>query len=128
MARKRVTGLGGVFFRADDPKKLAAWYRAHLDLPASPEGVAIFEWKSLDKSGTKGQTVWGVFPADTKYFGSRRQECMLNYRVTDLTKLLETLRKERVKVLGREDSKFGKFAWIEDPEGNRIELWEPPTD
>lgn len=68
----------------------------------------------------------GVFPAATKNFGSRRQECMRNYRVTDLAKLMQTLRKQRVKMLGREDPEFGKSAWIEDAEGNRVESWEPP--
>jgi len=125
---KRAVALGGVFFRSADPKRLAAWYKKHLGLRVHVEGrqvYALFPWQ-LPNGGRSGYTVWAPFPAKTWYFGSRQQALMLNYVVEDLAALLKALRKERVKVVRKiQETKYGRFAWVEDPEGHRIELWEP---
>jgi len=87
----------------------------------------MFEWREADDSQRKGMTVWAVFPRDTKYFDPSRSGFMINYRVDDLDALLDTLKKEGVEIdPHREDYDYGRFAWIMDPEGNRVELWEPP--
>jgi predicted enzyme related to lactoylglutathione lyase len=118
----KVTGIGGIFFKARDPAKLADWYRQNLGI-ASQDGNADFEW--LDPQGQKGRTVWALFPANTDHFGHATASFMVNYRVADLPRLLEALRKAGVIVERTEDYDYGRFAWITDPEGNRIELWEP---
>ncbi|MFZ0891195.1 MAG: VOC family protein [Thermoplasmata archaeon] len=127
---KRVDGLGGVFFRARNPKRLAEWYRRHLGLPISEEGgqiFSVFRWKSTARSTRRSSTIWAPFPKSSQYFGSRSQPIMLNYIVRDLDLLLRQLHKEKVKIIGKiEESKYGRFAWIVDPEGQRIELWEAP--
>ena len=125
---KRVTGLGGIFFKAADPKKMYRWYEKHLGIKPLPDGsCVIFEWRDAKKKNQKGMTLWSIFPKKTKYFRPSRSPFMLNYRVEDLDALLKALRKERVKIdPRRDDSEFGRFAWITDPEGNRIELWQPP--
>jgi predicted enzyme related to lactoylglutathione lyase len=123
---KRVTGIGGVFFRAKDPKALAAWYRQHLGIPVEDWGGAAFAWKSADNSEGVGTTVWNPFPADSTYIGSGTW--MVNYRVADLRALLAVLRDEGCAVDDKvEESEYGKFGWVTDPEGNRIELWQPPA-
>jgi predicted enzyme related to lactoylglutathione lyase len=126
----RVLGIGGVFFRCKDPKRLAAWYRRHLDVPVRSEGgqlFAVFSGKPGKRGARSPVTIWAPFPRSTAYFGSRRQPFMLNYVVADLDRILRKLRKERVRVIdGPIDSKLGRFAWILDGEGNRVELWEPP--
>jgi len=119
---EKVTGIGGVFFKARDPKAMAEWYRHHLGI-ASQEGHANFEWR--DSQGRQGSTAWALFPAKTDYFGPSGASCMINYRVADLADLLEALRKAGVTIEKCEDYDYGRFAWITDPEGNRIELWEP---
>jgi catechol 2,3-dioxygenase-like lactoylglutathione lyase family enzyme len=114
---KRVTGIGGIFFRAKDPQALNDWYVKHLGLPVGDHG-AMFE--------DGGLTIWSTFPEDTPYFGAQNKSFMVNYRVDDLDALLETLRAEGVWIdEHREDHEYGRFAWIADPEGNRIELWQP---
>lgn len=121
----RVTGLGGVFFKAQDPERLYGWYEQHLGLRRE-NGAVFFRWrdKELDQPGT---TVWSLFPQDTKYFEPSAASLMLNYRVDHIDELLAALRAAGVPVdERREDSEYGRFAWITDPEGNRIELWEPP--
>jgi predicted enzyme related to lactoylglutathione lyase len=125
---KRVTGLGGIFFKSVDPKKLYAWYEKHLGIPVDAGGsAAMFEWCDAHNSDIKGTTVWSIFPRDTKYFGPGDQSAMINYRVENLDALLEALTAEGVEIdPHREDSDYGRFAWIIDPDGNRIELWEPP--
>ena len=134
--KQKVTGIGGVFFRARNPAKLAAWYAEHLGLPIEAWNGCQFHWRE-HKSPTKtGSTVWCPFDADTDYFGPRKkgakaaggaQGHMINYRVADLKKMLAQLKKARVWVDPKTmDSEYGKFAWIKDAEGNRIELWEPP--
>jgi predicted enzyme related to lactoylglutathione lyase len=120
----RVTGIGGVFLRSKDPKRLSAWYIEHLGLPATEWGVN-FEWKDEVPAGT-GQTAWATFPEDTKHFGEGQQEVMINYRVDDLDAMLEKLASAGVWIdPKRMDESFGKFAWIKDCDGNRVELWQP---
>ena len=124
---KRVTGIGGIFFKAKEPKKLSEWYGTHLGLKPDPEGAGVLlRWREFDDPEREGMTVWSVFKDDTKYFDPSRAPFMINYRVDDLDALLEALRAEGVEIAKREDSDYGRFAWIMDPEGNRIELWEPP--
>lgn len=125
---RRVTGIGGVFFKAKDPAKLTAWYHAHLGVkPESQESSSsIFQWREKDDMKRVGYTVWAIFPEDTKYFDPSPSRFMINYRVKNLDQLLDQLRAEGVKVdEKREEYEYGKFGWITDPEGNRIELWEP---
>jgi predicted enzyme related to lactoylglutathione lyase len=120
----RVTGIGGVFLRSKDPKRLSAWYIEHLGLPATDWGVS-FDWKDEVPAGT-GQTAWSTFPADAKYFGEGEQATMINYRVDDLDALLEKLAAAGVWIdPKRQDEGYGKFAWIKDCDGNRVELWQP---
>ncbi|HEX7633530.1 MAG TPA: VOC family protein [Candidatus Saccharimonadales bacterium] len=111
----KVTGIGGVFFRAEDPEALAAWYNKHL-------GITGMDWTQ-----EQGQTVFAPFPVDTEYFGNKSQSFMLNFRVDDLNGLLAELKANNVKIAKdiEEQAGVGRFASIEDPEGNRIELWEP---
>ena len=128
--KSRVTGLGGIFFKAKDTAKLGAWYRKHLGLPVDPNWNGwAFEWRDAQKPQAKGQTIWSLFDADTKYFGRGKQTFMVNYRVADLKRVLAALKREGVWVDPKsgEPSEYGKFGWILDPEGNRIELWEPPA-
>lgn len=123
---KRVTGIGGIFFKSQDPEKLYGWYEKHLGIKRMPGNGAAFEWKDPE-SGAEGMTIWSLFPRATKCFDPSHSSFMVNYRVEDLDALLTLLRTEGVEVDDkREDSEYGKFAWIMDPEGNRIELWEPP--
>jgi predicted enzyme related to lactoylglutathione lyase len=123
--RPRVTGIGGIFFKARDPKALVQWYRQHLGI-AAEDSVALFTWLGGKQGKVRGHTVWSIFPEDTKYFGEGAT-FMINYRVKDLDAVLADLRKEGVKVARKvEESEYGRFGWVTDPEGNRIELWEPP--
>ncbi len=128
MKNPRVTGLGGMFFKAKNPAKLGAWYKKHLGLPIEEQWCGCsFKWRDANHPARKGSTVWSIFAADTRYFGARRQGHMINYRVANLKRVLAALKKEGVRIdPKREESEFGKFAWIKDGEGNRIELWEPP--
>ncbi len=128
----RVTGIGGVFLRSKDPKALTAWYAEHLGFTVSEYGGVTFEWSDEVPAGT-GSTTWSTFPADTKYFGEAAdagpQAVMINYRVDDLDALLETLGAAGVWIdPKREDASYGKFAWIRDCDGNRVELWQPLAD
>ena len=121
--KKRVTGIGGVFFKAKDPEQLKEWYKEHLGLPVDRYGCS-FSWK--DKEGNEGTTQWSAFKEDTTYFNPGKKPFMINYRVENLFLLLEQLRKEGVTIVGEiEEYGYGKFGWILDPEGNKIELWEP---
>ena len=126
--KTRVTGLGGIFFKAKNPAKLGKWYQQHLGLAVEEWGGMSFEWRDAKQPRQKGATVWSPFPADTKYFGRGRQGHMVNYRVANLKNVLAQLRKEGVWVdpKSAEKSDFGAFGWIKDGEGNRLELWEPP--
>ena len=120
-----VTGIGGVFLRAQNPKTLSAWYQQHLGVQLAEYGGATFAWSDEVPAGT-GMTTWSLFPADTPYFGLATQQAMVNYRVDDLDALLEQLKAADIPIdPKREDASYGRFAWITDPEGNRIELWQP---
>jgi predicted enzyme related to lactoylglutathione lyase len=121
---EKVTGIGGIFFRAKDPAGMSAWYEKHLGI-AAKDGHADFVWREHKRPKKTGRTVWSVFPAKTGYFGSGRQTFMINYRVAKLERMLAQLRRAGVTVEKVEDYDYGRFAWITDPEGNRIELWEP---
>jgi predicted enzyme related to lactoylglutathione lyase len=123
----RVTGIGGIFFKAKDPKALGEWYRQHLGIPVQ-ESVALFTWRGGKDGNAQGSTVWSIFPAETKYFGEDGPSFMINYRVKDLDAVMAALRKDGAKVARKiEESEYGRFGWVTDPEGNRIELWEPPA-
>jgi catechol 2,3-dioxygenase-like lactoylglutathione lyase family enzyme len=122
---KRVTGIGGIFFKSRDPQALAAWYRDHLGLTLEPWGGVAFRWADDSPTGT---TIWNAFPADTAYFDPGSASFMVNFRVADLHALLAALRAEGCQVEDRtEESEFGKFGWVVDPEGHKIELWQPPA-
>jgi predicted enzyme related to lactoylglutathione lyase len=122
----RVTGIGGIFFKStSDNKQLSAWYRDNLGLSLESWGGAILRWPN-DKAEDRGLTVWNVAERDTKWFSPSTSSFMINYRVDDLTALLAQLKKNGVEVVkGPESAENGKFAWVMDPEGNKIELWEP---
>jgi predicted enzyme related to lactoylglutathione lyase len=122
---KKVTGIGGVFFKCKDPEKVTEWYRKHLGLDTNQYG-ATFEWYESPDSSKKAQTQWSPFPETTKYFEPSTKDFMINYRVENLETLVEELKKEGVTVLDKiETFDYGKFVHILDSEGNKIELWEP---
>ena len=122
---KRVTGIGGVFFRANDPAALGAWYRTHLGIDVQTWGGAAFRWVDDQGRPTGGTTAWSV--GDGSSFAPSTASFMVNYRVEDLHALLDQLRKEGCQVLEKVDeSEYGKFGWVLDPEGNKVELWQPP--
>ena len=124
---KRVTGIGGIFFKSPDPKRLDAWYRDHLGLDVSEWGGAIFQWGGPDSPS--GMTIWSPFAQDTKKMEPSSASFMINFRVADLDALLAALRAEDCNVIDKtESSDFGKFGWVIDPDGNKVELWEPPAD
>ena len=117
----KAVGVGGVFLKAGDPQKLSAWYAQHLGIPAQDGGTLAF-----DGPESLGMTVFAHFPDSTKYFGEGSQQVMVNFRVDNLDGLLEQLAAANVRIdPNREDYSYGRFAWIWDPEGNRVELWEP---
>jgi predicted enzyme related to lactoylglutathione lyase len=122
----RVTGIGGIFFKSrGDHAALSAWYQQHLGIPLESWGGAVLRWPD-DTGPDKGLTVWNVAKADTKWFAPSESSFMINYRVDDLEALLAALREAGVEVLsGPESHENGKFAWILDPEGNKVELWQP---
>ena len=124
----KVTGIGGIFFKCKDPKKVNEWYQKHLGLNMNPYG-ATFEWYESPDSSTKAQTQWTTFPEKTKYFDPSDKDFMINYRVENLEVLVEELKSEGVTILDKmETYDFGKFIHILDSEGNKIELWEPVED
>lgn len=121
---KRVTGIGGIFFKSKDPKKITDWYQKHLGLNTNPYG-ATFEWFEDKNDTQKAQTQWSPFPENTQYFAPSQQAFMINYRVENLEKLVEELKKEGVTILDNiETYDYGKFVHILDGEGNKVELWE----
>lgn len=122
---KKVTGVGGIFFKCKDTKSLNEWYKTHLGLETSPYGTS-FEWLHIDDNTKKGLTQWSPFSETTKYFEPSTKDFMINYRVENLEALVEELKKENVTILDKiEDSEYGKFVHILDCEGNKIQLWEP---
>jgi predicted enzyme related to lactoylglutathione lyase len=121
---ERVIGIGGIFFKARDINRTLAWYRDHLGIPA--EGTYYdFKWRGADTDALPGRTAWAVFEPDSEYFGPSGQKFMINYRVANMDRMLEQLRRGGIAIIKSEDHDYGRFAWIDDPEGNRIELWEP---
>ena len=123
--RGRVTGIGGIFFKAKDAKKLSAWYVDTLGLPKSKYGVS-FGWSEKGKPDSNASTSWATFPESSTYFDPTAARFMVNYRVEDLDAVLARLRKSGSKVDDKiTDEGYGRFAWATDPEGNRFELWEP---
>jgi predicted enzyme related to lactoylglutathione lyase len=122
---KKVTGIGGIFFKCKDPKQLKEWYHKHLGLNTNPYG-ASFEWYEEPDSSKKAQTQWTPFDEKTKYFQPSEKDFMINYRVENLEALVEQLQKDGVTIVDKiETYDFGKFIHIMDAEGNKIELWEP---
>jgi predicted enzyme related to lactoylglutathione lyase len=123
----RVTGIGGIFIKAKDPDRLRDWYRKHLGLDVQDWGGVAFRWHEPGRPNTNGSTVWSVMPESSDYFSPSQAPFIVNYRVDDLHALLGLLRKEGCEVDDKvEESEYGKFGWVMDPEGNRVELWEPP--
>jgi predicted enzyme related to lactoylglutathione lyase len=124
---KRVTGIGGIFFKARDPAALWAWYKKHLGIDVQDWGGAAFRWTDEAGNPTSGTTIWSVGGAEGGTFAPGTSSFMVNYRVADLHGLLEALRSEGCNVLDKtDDSEYGKFGWVIDPEGNKVELWQPP--
>ena len=125
---ERVTGIGGIFFKARDADGLRAWYREHLGIDAGKDGTA-FEWREAGDPEKRGMTVWSIFAQDTRYLDPSRAPFMVNYRVENLDRMLAQLRAAGAVVDEKiEDGQFGRFGWVMDPEGNRLELWEPPSE
>lgn len=124
----RVTGIGGIFFKSKQKAGLEEWYRDNLGVPVGPYG-ARFDWRSHEEPDREGQTVWGIFDADTTYLEPSTAQFMINYRVDDLDGMLERLRAAGVQVEDRiEEYEYGRFGWAMDPDGNKIELWEPTDE
>jgi predicted enzyme related to lactoylglutathione lyase len=123
---KRVTGIGGIFFKANDPDKLREWYHTRLGIESEKDNAATFKWRSLDDPKSERYTVWSPFSANTDYFAPSKKPFMINFQVENLEELLAQLKREGVDVDPKvETYDYGKFGWIMDPEGNRVELWEP---
>ncbi len=121
---KRVTAIGGVFFKCNNPDAQMDWYHQHLGIAMDKYGTS-FQWRQADDKEKMGHTAWSAFPADSDYFGKPSQQYMINYRVDDLTALVEQLKKEGVTVVDEiEEFEYGKFVHILDLEGNQVELWE----
>lgn len=124
----RVTGFGGFFFKSSDPERLYQWYEKHLGMKRDQSGGVMFNWAD-DPAAAEGVTVWTIFPQSSTYFGPGTAPFMINLRVEGLKELLAKLRSEGVVVDDKYDeSEYGNFGWITDLDGNRIELWEPPTN
>jgi predicted enzyme related to lactoylglutathione lyase len=125
---KRVTGIGGIFFKAADPPALWAWYRRHLGIDVQAWGGTAFPWADGDGNPVGGTTIWSIASAQSDQFAPSTAPFMINYRVEDLHALVEVLRAEGCNVLEKiDDSEYGKFGWVIDPEGNKVELWQPPA-
>jgi len=125
---KRVTGIGGIFFHAKDPVALRAWYQRHLGIDVQAWGGTAFPWADDAGQAVAGSTIWSIGAADTTPFAPGQASFMVNYRVHDLDALLAALRAEGCQVLDKaDDSEYGKFGWVIDPEGNKVELWQPPA-
>jgi lactoylglutathione lyase len=125
---KKVTGLGGVFFKCDDPQSMNEWYAKNLGLATSEYGTT-FDWRHGDNPSKKGSTTWCTFPKDTKYFNPSDKPFMINYRVENIVALVEDLKKNNVTIIDEiAEYEYGKFVHVLDPEGNVIELWEPKDE
>ncbi len=128
---KRVTGIGGIFFKAKDPQAMQAWYKQHLGIDVHVWGGAAFDWTDANGKPVGGTTAWSIVAADDSpddSFAPSKASFMINYRVADVRALLDALKEEGCDVLDKfDDSEYGKFGWVIDPEGNKVELWEPPA-
>ncbi len=125
---KRVTGIGGIFFKASDALALEAWYKRHLGIDVQPWGGAAFTWTHAEGKPLAGTTAWLIAPAESNQFAPSSSSFMVNYRVEDVTALVRVLREEGCTVLEKiDESDYGTFAWVIDPEGNKVELWQPPA-
>jgi predicted enzyme related to lactoylglutathione lyase len=125
---KRVTGVGGIFIKSADPQRMRDWYQKHLGIQIEAWGGIGFSWKNADNPEGVGTTVWNIFEASSDYFNPSKATFMVNYRVADLASLLAALRAEGCNVDPKmDDSEYGKFGWVFDPDGNKIELWDPPA-
>ena len=126
---KRVTGIGGIFFKAKDAKSLQAWYKRHLGIDVQAWGGAAFEWADAEGKPVGGTTAWLIDPQESDHFAPSSASFMVNYRVEDLHALVKALKEEGCNVLEKiDESEYGKFAWVIDPEGNKVELWQPPQE
>lgn len=124
---KRVTGIGGIFFQAKDAPALRAWYQRHLGIDVQGWGGTAFSWTDAQGQPMAGTTIWSIGTAEPPPFAPSHAPFMINYRVDDLHALVATLRAEGCQVLDKiDESEYGKFAWVIDPEGHKVELWEPP--
>ena len=125
---KRVTGIGGIFFKANDAPALQAWYKRHLGIDVQDWGGAAFTWTDEEGNPVAGTTAWSINSAQSNQFAPSTAPFMVNYRVDDLLALVNALRDEGCNVLEKiDDSEYGKFGWVIDPEGNKVELWQPPA-
>jgi predicted enzyme related to lactoylglutathione lyase len=123
---EQVLGIGGIFFKAENPEVLAKWYADHLGVPVEAWGGAVFRVVEADLH-RGAQTVWSPFKSDTDYFAPSTKACMVNFRVRDLDAMLAQLHAAGVEPVAKtEASEYGRFGWVMDPEGNKVELWEPP--
>lgn len=124
-SKGKVTGLGGVFIKSSDPSKLKSWYEEHLGLPCDEYGH-LFSWRHKDDTEKLGSTQFSIFDENTSYLDPAKKEFMINFRVDDLEAMIERMKASGLEVVGDIESyDYGKFAWVMDPNGNKIELWEP---
>lgn len=124
---QRVTGIGGIFFKAKDAPALQAWYKQHLGIDVQAWGGTAFSWADKEGKPTGGTTIWSIGSQDGDAFAPSSAPFMINYRVDDLHGLVKLLKEEGCNVLDKiDESEYGKFAWVIDPEGNKVELWQPP--
>jgi predicted enzyme related to lactoylglutathione lyase len=123
--KPRVTGIGGIFFKSDNPDKMKEWYSKNMGLVTNEYG-SLFEFRDSDNPDSKGYLQWSPFEKETKYFAPSSKDYMINYRVVNIEAMIENMRSEGIEIIGEiEEYEYGKFAHIVDPEGNKIELWEP---
>jgi predicted enzyme related to lactoylglutathione lyase len=125
---RRVTGIGGIFFKAKDAPALQAWYKRHLGIDVQEWGGTAFPWTGSDGKPIAGTTIWSVGSAEADSFAPSMSPFMVNYRVEDARALARLLKEEGCNVLDKiDESEYGVFAWVIDPEGNKVELWQPPV-
>ena len=125
---KKVTGLGGIFFKCNDPQGMNDWYARNLGLTTGEYGTT-FEWLQADDPSKKGSTAWCAFPNDTEYFNPSAKPFMINYRVENIAALVDELRRDKVIIIDEiAEYDYGKFVHVLHPEGNIIELWEPADE
>ena len=126
---KRVTGIGGIFFKAKDAVGLQAWYKRHLGIDVQEWGGTAFTWKDDEGKPVGGSTIWSIGAIESNNFAPSKASFMVNYRVDDLHALVKILKEEGCNMLDKlDESEYGKFAWVIDPEGNKVELWQPPLE